>query len=113
MEHRDYRLVMGVALECSDLPLLAEMSKQLAPAELMHAVQQFLPNLAEPFKARLLDFVVGRMEGGAFCLKEGDFLTLLGVYRLLNRYEDAAKMIYEQVKRGNKELSYTIALEAS
>lgn len=41
------------------------------------------------------------MESGACCQKETDFLALLGVYKTTNRYEEAAKMIYEQVKKGN------------
>jgi len=60
----------------------------------MYAVQPFLASLNEAFKNQLLDFVIERMEGGACCQKETDFLALLGIYRLTNRYEDAAKMIY-------------------
>lgn len=41
------------------------------------------------------------------------YLNLLQILQIKGDYENAAKAIYELVKRGEKEIAYTLALEVS
>jgi hypothetical protein len=102
---------LGIALDTRDKDLF---SRVLAVAEFNDFVESLLPHLLGldvEFRNDILARVVERIP--ATGLSPSQYLNLLQVLQIKGDYETVSQIIYELVKKGEKEVAYTLALEVS
>jgi 26S proteasome regulatory subunit N2 len=107
----EYRLPLGVALDTHDRDLF---SRVLAVAEFNDFIESLLPHLLGlevEFRKDILARVAERIPPNG--LSPAQYMNLLQVLQVKGDYETVSQLIYELVKKGEKEVAYTLALEVS
>jgi hypothetical protein len=103
---------LGVALDTQDRHLFARV---LSVAEFNDFVENLLPHLLGlelEFRKDILSRVVESIPSEGFA-SPSQYLNLLQLLQIKGDYEIVSKIIYELVKKGEKEIAYTLALEVS
>lgn len=105
----EYRMPLGIAIDTLDRSLFARV---LSVAEFNDFVENLLPHLLGlelEFRKDILARVVERIPSEGFN-SPNQYLNLLQLLQIKGDYEIVSKIIYELVKKGEKEIAYTLAL---
>jgi hypothetical protein len=105
----EHRMPLGIAIDTLDRSLFARI---LSVAEFNDFVESLLPHLLGldlEFRKDILAKVVERIPLEGFS-SPNQYLNLFQLLQIKGDYEIVSKIIYELVKRGEKEIAYTLAL---
>lgn len=113
LEKGDNRLVLGISLQTSDIPLFGRVSQKMDYHELVECLLQHLISLPPAFKTHILAEMVANLPADLSKATPSQYISLLQMLYVKGDFEIVAKIIYDCVKRNEREISYTLALEVA